>query len=66
MDQDRTHAPARETEKLSEGKSDWQRLRSMTDADIARAVASDPDAAPILTPEQLRQEYRPVPARARR
>ncbi len=31
----------------------WQRLESKTDEEIAAAVASDPDAAPIMTPEQL-------------
>lgn len=30
-------------------KVDWQRFDALTDADIAAAVASDPDAAPLLT-----------------
>ena len=34
---------------------DWRRLDELTDEDIAAAVASDPDAAPIQTPEQLRR-----------
>ena len=29
------------------GKSDWARFSRLTDEDIAKAVASDPDAAPI-------------------
>ena len=29
------------------GKTDWARVDALTDEDIARAVASDPDAAPI-------------------
>jgi uncharacterized protein (DUF4415 family) len=29
------------------GKTDWARVDKLTDADIAKAVASDPDAAPI-------------------
>jgi len=29
------------------GKTDWARFDAMTDEDIAKAVASDPDAAPI-------------------
>lgn len=29
------------------GKTDWARLDKLTDADIAKAVANDPDAAPI-------------------
>jgi uncharacterized protein (DUF4415 family) len=32
----------------SKGKTDWERLRNMTDEDIEKAVAEDPDAAPIL------------------
>ena len=30
------------------GKTDWARLEAMSDAEIEAAVASDPDAAPIL------------------
>ena len=30
------------------GRTDWKRVRSLTDEDIERAVASDPDAAPIM------------------
>jgi putative transcriptional regulator len=36
-----------------ESRTDWARVDALTDADIARAVADDPDAAPILTDEQL-------------
>ena len=46
-------------------QTDWQRLRSMTDEEIARAAASDPDAAPIPTAEELKQ-YKPAPARLKR
>jgi hypothetical protein len=45
-------------------QTDWKRLRSMTDEDIARAVAGDPDAAPIPTESDLKV-YKPAPARAR-
>lgn len=34
-------------------ETDWARVEAMTDADIARTVADDPDAAPMLTDEQL-------------
>lgn len=34
-------------------ETDWARVDAMTDADIARAVADDPDAAPLLTDQQL-------------
>jgi putative transcriptional regulator len=36
-----------------ESKTDWARVEAMTDEDIAQAVAEDPDAAPLLTDEQL-------------
>jgi uncharacterized protein (DUF4415 family) len=32
---------------LRKGKTDWARVDALTDEDIARAVANDPDAAPI-------------------
>jgi uncharacterized protein (DUF4415 family) len=38
------------TKKLDDrrkGKTDWVRVDSLTDDDIAKAVATDPDAAPI-------------------
>jgi putative transcriptional regulator len=31
---------------------DWARIDAMTDEDIARAVAEDPDAAPLLSDEE--------------
>jgi hypothetical protein len=40
--------------------TDWERLRRMTDADIRRAVAADPDAAPIRSAEYIKQNYKPV------
>ncbi len=33
------------------GKTDWKRLGTLTDAEIERAVAEDPDAAPLLDAE---------------
>lgn len=42
--------------------TDWERLQSMTDEDIALAVANDPDAAPIPTEIEL-EGYKPAPAR---
>ena len=50
---------------LAPTQTDWERLRAMTDEDIARAVADDPDAAPIPTADELRQ-YKPTPARNKR
>jgi uncharacterized protein (DUF4415 family) len=40
--------------KSVEPKTDWARLRAMTDRDIERAVRNDPDAAPILNDRWLR------------
>jgi uncharacterized protein (DUF4415 family) len=37
----------REEAKRLKGKTDYARLDAMTDEDIARAVAEDPDAAPL-------------------
>ena len=37
------------------GKTDWERVRALTDEEIDAAIASDPDAAPILTDEELAQ-----------
>jgi uncharacterized protein (DUF4415 family) len=36
-------------------RTDWERVSRLTDAEIEAAVASDPDAAPILTDEWFRQ-----------
>src|SRR6516225_11363952 len=31
--------------------ADWRKIDAMTDADIARQIAANPDAAPDMTPE---------------
>jgi uncharacterized protein (DUF4415 family) len=36
------------------GKTDWERVKSLTDADIERSIAEDPDVAPILDDEWFR------------
>ena len=33
-------------------QTDWKRVRALTDEDIDRAIADDPDAAPELTEEE--------------
>ena len=38
---------------LAPSQTDRKRLRAVTDEDIARAVADDPDAAAIPTPDEL-------------
>ncbi len=50
---------------LAPTQTDWKRLRSVTDEDIARAVADDPDAAPLYTAEELKR-FKPAPARNKR
>ena len=37
------------------GGTNWARIQRLTDDDIERAVASDPDAAPIATSAWLRR-----------
>ncbi len=41
-------------------RTDWKRVRDLTEEDIERAVASDPDAAPIMDDDWWR-EARVVP-----
>src|SRR5271157_1049772 len=40
-----------------EDKTDWARLRAMTDAEVTAAAMADPDARP-MTPEQIRTARR--------
>lgn len=42
-------------------RTDRGRVDALTDADIARAVADDPDAAPLLTETQLRRALWVIP-----
>jgi len=35
--------------------TDWERVDALTDEDIRRAIAEDPDAAPELTEEMMAQ-----------
>lgn len=43
----KTHIVTRKWGDRRKGKTDWARVDALTDADIAKAVADDPDAAPI-------------------
>ena len=38
--------------KKVKGLTDWHRVRALTDEDIDRAIAEDPDAAPVWTEEE--------------
>jgi putative transcriptional regulator len=48
-----------------EDKTDWERLRAMTDEEVTAAAMSDLDARP-MTPEQLRAGRRPPRGRGLR
>jgi len=41
------HIVTRKPGDRRKGKTDWARVDALTDEDIAKAVADDPDAAPI-------------------
>jgi putative transcriptional regulator len=41
-----------------EGRTDWERLKRMTDEEIEAAALADPDAQP-MTDQQLARVYRP-------
>jgi uncharacterized protein (DUF4415 family) len=43
----KTHIITRKWGDHRKGKTDWTRVDALTDEDIARAVASDPDAVPV-------------------
>ena len=45
------------------GKTDWKRVDALTDREIAAAVKSDPDAAPILDKKWFKQAIIEMPAR---
>ena len=50
----------------SKSKTDWERIRNMSDSDIEKAVMDDPDAAPILTKEEIKKRYKLTPPRIRK
>lgn len=43
------HLVRRRLDDPDRGQTDWERVRSLTDEEIEKAVANDPDAAPIIT-----------------
>jgi uncharacterized protein (DUF4415 family) len=48
---------------LEPGGTDWARVDALTDEEIEAAIASDPDAAPILDDEWFRNAQWVVPAK---
>ena len=47
---------------LQRGRTDWARVEALTDGDIERAIADDPDAAPALDAEWFRNAELVIPA----
>ena len=41
--------------KRHKDRTDWERVRRLSDEDIAKAVASDPEAAPLLDKEWFKR-----------
>jgi hypothetical protein len=48
-------AVGRSRSSRSVNKADWRRFDALTDADIAAAVSSDPDAAPTIKPSWIKK-----------
>jgi len=47
---------------LKPGRTDWARVDALTDEEIEAAIASDPDAAPILDEAWFREAEIVIPA----
>lgn len=45
----------RRSHRIRRGNTDWARVDALTDEDIAKAVAEDPDAAPLLDREWFKK-----------
>ena len=43
------------TRRIRKGKTDWNRLERLGDAEIRKAAKADPDAAPVASPEWFRR-----------
>ena len=50
----------KDLERLPSGDTDWEAVNRLTDKDIARAVADDPDAAPLDLDWSKAKLYYPV------
>jgi hypothetical protein len=49
-------------DQLEPGGTDWARVDALTDEDIDRAIADDPDAAPAMDEEWFRNAEVSIPA----
>lgn len=45
------------------GRTDWTKVDALSDEDIERSIAEDPDAAPILDEEWFRNAVLEIPAK---
>ncbi|HVY33869.1 MAG TPA: BrnA antitoxin family protein [Caulobacteraceae bacterium] len=53
----------RSRRQLKRGETDWARVDALTDEDIDRAIAEDPDAAPILDEEWFKHAVLTIPTK---
>jgi uncharacterized protein (DUF4415 family) len=53
----------RSANQLKRGDTDWARVDALTDEDIDKAIAEDPDAAPILDEEWFKGAVLMIPAK---
>jgi uncharacterized protein (DUF4415 family) len=53
----------RSLKQLKPGKTDWAAVDALTDEDIEKAIAEDPDAAPILDEEWFKRAVVVIPAK---
>lgn len=51
---------------VSKSKTDWERIKNMSDSDIEKSIIDDPDAAPILTKEEIKERYKLTPPRIKK
>jgi uncharacterized protein (DUF4415 family) len=53
----------RSRKQLKRGETDWAALDALTDEDIDKAIAEDPDAAPVLDEEWFKHAILTIPAK---
>ena len=61
MTEERITRVTLEEARRMKGETDWARVDALTDEDIERAVADDPDAAPVWTEEDWARARLMVP-----
>jgi hypothetical protein len=55
----------RTADQLGKGKTDWGRVEAMTDEELERAIAQDPDSNPPMPPDAFERGFLRVPMRNR-